>query len=232
MKALLDREMKEFYIREPLIIIVGLGMLIFMFLPANAGFSDYNIGLLKTLNAFLTPIFVFMLYSSIMMSRQFYKEIVERKIEMFLGIGYSGLQIWMAKTITMCLTLYTMLIIGLLSGNIVSLLINQGTILFSLSNTQILMLTVFGPLAGLSIVAFVNFLELFTRDSVIVKYSPIVLFGILLLVFQKFPSITNVPNLNLNFNLIIIVLSTVITISFLGIPVLVLRETKKEQFIK
>ncbi len=232
MKALLDREMKEFYIREPLTVVLMFSVFIFMFWPSIAGFSDINIALIKTLILYVIPIAVFMLYSSVMMSRQFYKEIIEGKIEMFLGIGYSGLQVWMAKTITMCLTLYFLLITALLSGNIISLIMNQGTILFYLSNMQILMLTVFGPLTGLSIIAFVNFLELFTRDSVIVKYVPIVLFGVFAIVSNKLQDVVNMSRLNLNFNLIIIVLSTVITISFLGIPVLVLKAAKKEQFIK
>jgi len=230
-KPLIKREIKEFYIREPRSIIIAFVVLIYLFSVSISEFSNIQMPLMKTSMIYILPIAVFMLFSSTMLGRQFHQEIIERKIEILLGIGYSSSQIWFAKTITLCLTLYLLFTINLVFANIISFYMGNGTLLMSLSCIQIIVFLIFAPLTGLSIVAFMGFLLLITKDAAIVRYVPIILFGIMLFIFNKLDGSTKILSVGININLVVIFSSIIISICFIIIPFIILKAVKKERFI-
>lgn len=228
---LLKRELKEFYIREPFSIIVAFGILSFVFTLFIPEIAIVQIPSVRMLLIFITPITIMMLFASPLLYREFYRDIIERKIEVLLGIGLSGIQVWFAKIITLGIVLYTMFITGFICGDIISIFTGNGTLWSAgLSGLEWIIFLLISPLVGLCIVAFIGFLFLSIKKVVIVTYIPMILFFIGAFIVKRLNLVTNETTFCFDLKIGVIFFLIVSIISII-IPVIVLKLWKNERII-
>jgi len=216
MKTLIKREFVYFYLKSPLVIILNI-ILIFFILPS----STYPIfasgpepkGIISILDKLL-PGMIILLLGTQCLTMQFYKEKINRNIEVFLGLGFTPIKIWFCKMASIWTVIYLLYLIGILLSLIISRFIIPSENLYRGDLSFYLNLFLFSPLIGLSILGLNGIFYLILDDIRIINFL-IILFVILFLFFlpqiSKIIPITNIlshfPILSILFTLFLVFLS-------------------------
>jgi len=228
---LLKRELKEFYIREPFSTIVSFGILSFVFTLFIPQIAAIQIPFVRILLIFITPIAIMMLFSSPLLYREFYRDIIEKKIEVLLGIGLTNIQIWLAKVTAICMVLYALFITGFICANIISIFTDNGALWSAgLSGLEWVIFLFLSPLTGLCIVAFIGFLFLVIKKVVVVTYIPMILFFVVAFIIKRLKLVANEPKFWIDLKVGVIFFLIVSIISII-VPIIFLKLWKNERII-
>ena len=182
MKVLIKREINYFYLRNPLIIFLNIILVLFIIptslFPVFSFQSDF--GSVASFLHKLIPGMLIVLLGIQLTSMQFYREKMDRNVEVLLALGYDPVKIWICKMVSVWMMVYLFYLIGLLFSftilPIISPNIMQGKQFMFYLN-----LFLFSPLLGLSILGLNSVIQLIFYDIRIINLS--IILGIFLFIF-------------------------------------------------
>lgn len=228
MLILIKREINYFYLKNPLAIILSLIITLFVLptsiFPIFSAPIDNN-PVISVIYKLLPAMFIVLLgiQSS---SMQFYREKVNRNIEVFLAMGYEPIKIWFCKMVSIWIILYLVYLVGLIFSLSILPIITSKTIQPEQCDLY-LCLYLWSPLLGLSIIGFNCVVQLVIEDIRVINFS-LILFVIFFLMFlPKISKIIPLAELFKHFSVISILVSGLLLLISLAI----LKLTPREKYL-
>jgi hypothetical protein len=180
--TLIKREFITFYIKSPLATLVKLGIV--LFISPSIVFQMKAFGQ-KPEGIIIVELFAIALTMLIGMQNlavQFYREKLIRNIEVLLALGFSPFRVWLSKMISIWIVVYVLYLIGITCAFFVGNMLVGLDSLIHIDALFLLIVLVFAPLIGFSMLGFLGVLQLVLSDVRMVNLVTM-LGAILFLVF-------------------------------------------------
>ena len=197
LKILIKREIVYFYLKKPVVILLSFVILMFV-LPT----SSYPMFYLKAKSqntalilSALFPAIIIILIGQQSLWTQIYQEKVKRNIEIFLGLGFSPLKIWLAKIISMAIVNYILYLICMMLTLFGLSIIAPINIQYLWDAIFLTNLFIISPLLGLSILGVNGMLYLLFSEVRFVNLLLIIVTFFFFFFFRKISGIIVVKNM-------------------------------------
>jgi len=185
MKTLIKREFVYFYLKSPMVFILS-GFLLLVIVPpifCSILYSGIFEGIILMVSEQLLPVMIILIIGIPFLSMQFYKEKIERNIEVLLGIGFTPFQVWLCKIISIMIAIYFLYSIGVIFSFILSMFISPSNTMYNGNLIFYLDIFLFSPILGFSVLGILGILYLVLRDVRIINVTVmlfVILFSMLL----------------------------------------------------
>jgi len=182
MKVLIKKEIDYFYLKN--VLVIFLNIILVLFIVPTSLFPSFSFqkdcghvasGLDK-----LIPVMLTVLLGIQLTSMQFYREKMNRNIEVLLALGYKPVQIWICKMVSVWIMVYLFYLIGLLFSFTILPIISPN-IMQGKQFPFYLNLFLFSPSLGLSILGLNSVIHLIFDDIRIINLS--LTLGVFLFIF-------------------------------------------------
>jgi hypothetical protein len=229
MITLIRREISYFYLKSPLVLILNLLVILFI-LPARL-YSIFRVQVEDNISLViqLLPAVVILLLGMQFLVMQFYREKVNRTIEVLFALGYSPFKVWFCKIVSIWIVTYVLYVIGILFSLGLVTVVFPTNILHHRDLLFYLNLFLFSPPLGFAILGISGVLHLILNDVRIINVGLIVL---AILFFSFIPKISHIIStliaiITTFFPLVSILLSALL----IGVCWMILNITPAEKYL-
>ena len=228
MFSLMKREFIEFYKREPTAVALNIVILVFIFATMFPVFNQFSEPLFRKFLAIVFPISVIILCSGFHSMRQFYKDRLEGRFEVFLGLGKTPFEIWFSKSLVLGIMLICMYLIGILLSSAFVLINNKSIFLFTWTPNEIFIFLFLSPLTGIFITSFQGFILMVTNKIEVVRFVSFFVFLGIFFVLGKAKSLVSLFNIKMS---LVVACMIIVMLFCFFVPYAVLKRSKKDIFL-
>ncbi len=229
MKLLIKKEIHHFYLKNPLVVFLNIGLVLFLVptsifpvFSIHSNISSVALGLHK-----IIPAMLIVLLGLQLTAVQFYGEKMNKNLEVLLALGYDPIKIWFCKIVSIWMMIYFFYLIGISFAFVILPLISS-EIMQSKQFTFYLNLILLSPLLGLSILGLISVVQLYFEDIRVINIS--LTLGIFLFIFFL-PQISKIIPLA-GFIRHFSVASMLISAFFVSMSLVILRVIPTERFLR
>ncbi len=229
MRILIKREISYFYLKNPLVIFLNVILILFI-TPSSifpAFTSQNDIGSVATVLHKLIPTMIIVLLGMQLSGMQFYREKINRNLEVLLALGYKPTKIWFCKMVSIWIIIYLLYLIGLLFSFAILPFISS-KIIQCKDFSFYLNLFLFSPLLGMSILGLNSVLQLLLTDIRVMNLSLIIFVFLFLFFLPQIAKFIPLAEFVEHFPILSISLSLFLML----ISLIILRVTPKERYLQ